>query len=193
MAAVGAVALLAVAATPQSMAGPRPRSNPSPSLVDRAHSVQGRLSDLTEELWAKVVPTDPDFSAFRHDAGRARVTVYRSGETSAAHEQAYRQHLPAGLSMSFAPAVLSRRQAQILRELISSKAEWLKVHGIRVGSSGIGAGEPYSIGYAGNEPSAQTIEPFLIFGPGTVRFVQEPPPVPLSREADTYPFGVGPM
>ncbi len=93
------------------------------------------------------------------------------------------------LSMSFAPAVLSRRQAHILRELVWSKAERLKAHGIRVGSSGIGAGEPYLIGYSSNELSAQTIEPFLIFGPGTVRFVQEPPPVPLSREADTYPFG----
>jgi hypothetical protein len=40
----------------------------SPSLVGRAQSVQGRLSDLTEELWAKAVPTDPNFSAFRHDA-----------------------------------------------------------------------------------------------------------------------------
>jgi len=61
---------------------------------------------------------------------RARLTVYRTGETGVAEQARYRQHVPSDIELLFAKALLSREQGDYLFRLVESKLDWLEQNGV---------------------------------------------------------------
>jgi hypothetical protein len=88
----------------------------------------------------------------------------------------------------FAKALLSREQGDYLFRLVESKLAWLEQSGVVSHRRQLGGqGEPFRIYYTGdNKPSDALLEPFLLFGPGTVVFVQGDVAAAFGR-FDDYP------
>ncbi len=75
---------------------------------------------------------------------RARLTVYRTGETGVAEQARYRQHVPSDIELLFAKALLSREQGDYLFRLVESKLDWLEQNGVVSDRRELGGrGEPF--------------------------------------------------
>jgi hypothetical protein len=71
------------------------------------------------------------------------------------------------------PALLTDQQVEVLDNLVREKRDWLLGHGIDVRLWGpADDGSHYRIIYRGDEAiSDPLVEPFMLYGPGSVAFV----------------------
>ncbi len=139
---------------------------------------QNRLSDLATTLRGSVAKDDSQFLTFAIDAHASTLTVYRTGDRSTVAENAYTRKAPPDLHVVFARALLSTRQADQLHALVKTRRGWLEANGVDVVACGVDGGPgPFKIWHSSTaEPDHTIVEPFLLFGPDTVRLENLPEP-----------------
>ena len=145
-----------------------PADSPSQRTADM------RVEVVTDKL-ALLSPHDAAYEGIAVALPKLIICIYRTSAASAVAERDYRALVPTDIELQFEPALLTARQEGQLQALIGQRQQWLIDHGVQVSAYGAnGQGGPYFIGYAEwVRPSDALLQPFEIFGRGTVVFKYE--------------------
>jgi hypothetical protein len=148
---------------------------PPPDVWQRQNALHPACTQITE------FGSGPDvdhFSDVEVDAVDNCLTIYLTGEITEERKARYRAAataLPTGASLHFRPALLTRAQVRSLGRIWQQRHQWLADHGVRSSVAGPDrqAGGRFTVGYHPKDPPPDPclLEPFLVYGPGTVVFV----------------------
>lgn len=144
--------------------GPPPTNPAEAAAEQRVYVVTEQLQGLTER--------DVAYESMALAPPKLIIYVYRTTARSSVSEHDYRALVPADIALQFLPALMSYTQEGQLTDLVKARTQWLTDHGVEISFfGGGGRGGPYEIGYAEhNPPDNSLLQPFEIFGPGTVVF-----------------------
>lgn len=139
---------------------------------------------------------DASFSSVGVFASLNRLTVYRTSATSSVDEAQYSSVVPSDVSITFAPAKLSKSQMEKLTALVSEDMKDMKAAGVTPVDWGNTPGEPggpFLVHYMGPaQPPESVVQALSIYGKDTVSFAQVAgPTASASRQYDSSRFHGG--
>lgn len=163
-----------------AVSGPTPGSLGPTSAAE--WEAQARLSAVQAEINTGVSTADPGYNSTAFNTAEQAITIFRSGPLSATAQAFYDSLHHAGVTLIFAPALLSLTQVNQLATKVEGMRKQLEQGGTKITQIEQTGGGPLVVGY---DPSFATPNPALLadlqtYGANTVVFAPIDPAHPLS-------------